>query len=97
MELTDILSIVTFVVTLICGIIAKKIPSMSNKIIPVQNVVIGLVVAIIEYVITKDFKLAIALSGILAGGTYDIAHNLRQLLDEKKEMNEELSNGRGDE
>ena len=29
--------------------------------------------------ITKDFKVAIALSGILAGGTYDIFHNIEKM------------------
>lgn len=79
MELTEIISIVTFAVTLICGFITKKIPKISNKIIPIQNLLIGLIVAIIEWIITKDFKTAIALSGLLAGGTYDIAHNINKM------------------
>ena len=79
MELAEIISIVTFVVTLICGYITKKHPKISNKIIPVQNLLIGLIVAIIEWIITKDFKTAIALSGLLAGGTYDIVHNLKKM------------------
>lgn len=79
MELAEIISIVTFVVTLICGYITKKHPKISNKIIPVQNLLIGLIVAIIEWIITKDFKTAIALSGLLAGGTYDIIHNLNKM------------------
>lgn len=79
MELTEILSIVTFAVTLICGFITKKCPKISNKIIPIQNLLIGLIVAIIEWVITKDFKTAIALSGLLAGGSYDVIHNLNKL------------------
>jgi uncharacterized membrane protein YeaQ/YmgE (transglycosylase-associated protein family) len=79
MELSEILSIVTFVVTLICGVITKRIPKISNKIIPIQNLVIGIIVAIIEWIITKDFSTAIMLSGVLAGGTYDILHNLEKL------------------
>lgn len=79
MELAEILSIVTFAVTLICGFITKKCPKISNKIIPIQNLLIGLVVAIIEWIITKDFKTAIALSGLLAGGTYDVAHNINKM------------------
>ena len=79
MELTEILSLVTFVVTLICGFVTKKCPKISNKIIPVQNLLIGLAVAIIEWIITKDFKTAIALSGLLAGGTYDVAHNINKM------------------
>lgn len=79
MELAEILSIVTFVVTLICGVITKRIPKISNKIIPIQNLIIGVIVAIIEWIITKDFSTAIMLSGVLAGGTYDILHNLKKL------------------
>lgn len=79
MELTEILTLVTFVVSFICGFITKKCPKISNKIIPIQNLAIGLIVAIIEWIITKDFSTAIALSGVLAGGTYDILHNLEKL------------------
>lgn len=79
MELTEIISLVTFAVTFICGIVTKKCPKISNKIIPIQNLAIGLIIAIIEWIITKDFKVAIALSGVLAGGTYDILHNLEKL------------------
>lgn len=79
MELTEIISLVTFAVTFICGIVTKKCPKISNKIIPIQNLAIGLIIAIIEWIITRDFKVAIALSGILAGGTYDILHNLEKL------------------
>ncbi len=79
MEINEIFSIVTFVVTLIMGFIAKKQPKISNKIIPIQNLVIGVIMAIIEFIITKDFKVSIAVSGLLAGGTYDIVHNLNKL------------------
>ena len=79
MELTEIISLVTFAVTLICGFITKKIPSISNKIIPIQNLAIGVIIAIIEWIITKDFSTAIALSGLLAGGSYDIIHNLNKM------------------
>lgn len=79
MELTEILSIVTFVVTLILGVIAKKSTWINNNLIPLQNLAIGVVVAIIEWIITKDLSVAIAVSGILAGGTYDIIHNLDKL------------------
>lgn len=80
MELEYIISLVTVLVTFVLGLIAKKNPKISNKIIPIQNLVVGLIVAIIEFIITKDFKVAIALSGLIAGGTYDIVHNLQKLL-----------------
>lgn len=79
MELTEIISIVTFFVTIIMGVISKKSKWFNNNLIPVQNIAIGLIVAIVEWIITKDFSTAIALSGVIAGGTYDIVHNLNKL------------------
>ena len=79
MGTNEILTIVTFFVTLILGFITKKYPKISNKIIPIQNLSIGLIVAIVEFAITKNFKVSIAVSGLLAGGTYDIVHNLNKL------------------
>ena len=80
MELEYIISLVTILITFVLGIVAKKNPKINNKIIPIQNLLVGFVVAIIEFVITKDFKTAIALSGLIAGGTYDIVHNLQKIL-----------------
>lgn len=82
MGITEIIAFITFVVSLIGGAIVKKIPQISNKIIPLQNLAIGLIVAVVEWIITKDFSTAIMLSGLVAGGAYDIAHNLTKLCDE---------------
>lgn len=84
---SDVIAIVTFFVTLILGFFSKKSTFIKNELIPIQNILVGLIVAIIEWIITKDFKNAIALSGILAGGTYDIFHNLRKIL-----KNQQLAN-----
>lgn len=83
MELTQIITVVTVILTWILGIFAKKSKFISNNLIPIQNILIGVIVAIIEWIITKDFKVAIALSGLLAGGAYDIFHNLEKMI--KKE------------
>lgn len=83
MELTDILTIVTIVITWLLGIVAKKSSFIKTNLIPIQNLIVGLVIAIIEWIVTKDFKVAIALSGLIAGGTYDIFHNLEKII--KKE------------
>lgn len=85
MELETITMIVTFIVTLIGGFMAKNNPKYNNKIIPLQNLAIGLVIAAIEWFVTKDFNTAIALSGLLAGGTYDVAHNLNKLIEKEEE------------
>ena len=87
MELAQITTLVTFIVTLILGFVSKKSKFISNNLIPVQNLLIGLIVAVIEWIITKDFNTAIALSGIMAGGAYDIVHNIQKMKIENKEEN----------
>ena len=73
-------ALVTVIVEIVLGYISKKNPKISNKLIPIQNLLIGVVIAVIEYIITKDFNTAIAISGLIAGGTYDIVHNLKKFL-----------------
>ena len=80
MELTNIITIVTIIVTWVLGIVSKKSKFINNNLIPVQNILIGVIVALIEWIITKDFKVALALSGVIAGGTYDILHNLDKMI-----------------
>ncbi len=85
-----ILSLVTVVVTIILGFISKKNEKISDKLIPIQNLVIGFIMAIIYFATTKDISLALTGSGLVAGGIYDIVHNLKKLFDIKNsESNEE--------
>ena len=90
MELTQIITMVTIIVTWILGIVSKKAKWINNNLIPIQNLLIGLIVALIEWIITKDFNTAIALSGIIAGGSYDIFHNLEKIA---KNNNKEIGVG----
>lgn len=80
MDITYIVGIASLCVAWILGIFAKKWSWFNNNLIPLQNLIIGLVAAAVEWIITKDFSLAVTLSGVVAGGTYDIIHNLRKLL-----------------
>ena len=80
-----IIGIVTFVVTLILGIIAKKNPKFNNYLIPIQNIVVGIIATFIEYLITKNLNLSITVVGLFAGGTYDLVYNLNKLLNIQKE------------
>ena len=80
MEISTLRNLVTIIVKWVLGIVSKKYTKLNNKLIPIQNILVGLIVALIEWIVTKDFKVAIALSGIIAGGTYDIFHNLEKLI-----------------
>lgn len=88
MGLTEIITIVTIIVTWLLGIVAKKVEWFNNNLIPVQNILIGVIVALIEWVITKDFSTALALSGLIAGGSYDIFHNLEKIVKKNNDINE---------
>lgn len=80
MDLSTLVSLVTILVTWILGVLAKKSTFINNKLIPMQNILIGVIVAGIEWIVTKDFSTAIALSGVIAGGTYDVFHNLEKIV-----------------
>ena len=84
MESSTLITLVTIVVTWVLGIIAKKSIWFNTNLIPIQNITIGVVVACIEWIITKDFNIAIATSGLIAGGTYDIIHNLKKIFKNRK-------------
>lgn len=79
----QIIMIVTMIVSFILGILSKKSGFIKDELIPIQNILVGIVVAIVEWIITEDFSTAIALSGLIAGGTYDILHNLEKMRNDK--------------
>ena len=93
MELTQIITVVTMIVTWILGIVSKKSKWVDNNLIPIQNVLIGLVVAIVEWIITGDFSIALSASGLFAGGSYDVVHNIKKMIDKKNETNMEVGLG----
>ena len=76
----EYLELVTMVVTFILGMVAKKVSWFKDNLIPVQNLIIGVIMAIINYVITKDFSTSLMVSGLLAGGVYDLSHNLGKII-----------------
>ena len=85
MGLTTIVNIATFALALILGELGKKYNFIKKNMIPIQNIGIGIFIACIEFIITKDFKLSIAVSGITAGGVYDIFHNLNKIFNKEDE------------
>ena len=73
----------TVIITIILGQVTKKYTNLDKKKLPIQNLFIGVFVFGVEYLITKDLNVAVAVSGILSGGIYDIGKSLLQLF--KKE------------
>lgn len=87
----EILSIITMFVTILFGFLSKKISWFKNYMIPLQNLTIGVIFALVEWIITKDFNLAVAMSGLMAGGTYDLVKNINQAYQEFQQ-NKETTN-----
>lgn len=77
-----IVTLLTMVLTWILGFIAKKCPYVNNNLIIIQNIVIGLVVSIFYFIVTKDFNMAITLSGLFAETGYNLIHNIEKLIRE---------------
>ena len=85
-----IMSLITIVVTFILGLIVKKVNLVSDNLIPLQNLVIGIIVSLIYYFMTKDVSINIALSGLLSGGTYDIFKNLKEFINNSSNNEKEV-------
>lgn len=83
MDTANIIALVTYLVTFVLGYISKKSKYVSNNLIPLQNLCIGVIIAFVEWCITKDYNTALAISGVLAGGTYDVFHNINKLTSKK--------------
>lgn len=86
MDISTIISIVTVIVAYVLGIISKKSEFVKNEIIPLQNLLVGIIATIIEYAITKDFNASMLAVGLFAGGLYDIPNNLKKLSNNEKEV-----------
>ncbi len=86
MGTTEIITLVTFFVTMILGFFSKKVKFIKDELIPLQNLAIGIIVAAIEWIITKDLDAAILLSGITAGGMYDIFNNTKKIVTKEVEL-----------
>lgn len=76
----EYLELITMIVSFIMGMVSKRSKYIKDNYIPLQNLAIGLIVAIVNYVITKDFSTSIMVSGLLAGGVYDLGHNLSKII-----------------
>ncbi len=87
----EILSLITMFVTILFGFLSKKISWFKNYMIPIQNLTIGLLFALVEFIISKDFNMAIAMSGLMAGGTYDLAKNLKLAYQEYQKKQKDTS------
>lgn len=86
----NIIEIITILITLVLGFVAKKNPKFNNKRIPVQNLLIGIASFVVNYIITKDINGSLIFSGLLAGGAYDLFKNFKDLDVIPKDLDESI-------
>lgn len=77
-----IISSISMIITWVLGTLSKQSPYINNNLIIIQNILIGLVSGIIYYIITKDFSMAITMSGIFAETGYNLIHNIQKLIEQ---------------
>ena len=82
-----IITLLTVTLTWVLGFLSKRCPYINNNLIIIQNIVIGLSVSIFYFAITKDFNLAITLSGLFAETGYNLIHNIEKLIAADKNKN----------
>lgn len=93
-NLTTIIGLITVLVTFVLGILSKRSKFIKNNLIPVQNLIIGVIAFVVNYIITKDINASLIGVGLFTGGTYDLVHNLQEirLIEDAVEYND-LSEG----
>ena len=78
MELTiaNLIPLISMVVSFVFGAMAKKFNWMPSKYVPIQNLVIGVIATVVYCLVAGDINwmqaLVTALSGLMAGGVYDL-------------------------
>lgn len=78
------ITIATIIATIIVGQLTKKYTTLEKQQLPLQNLAIGIIVCIIQFAITRDINTAVALSGIMSGGIYDIGKAINQIFSKEE-------------
>lgn len=89
MSIEEIVMVVTAIVTLIFGELAKRFNWLESKYVPVQNVLIGIIAGGLVYFLRLNENLLSSIllclfSSMCAGGTYDLAKTKVGELNDKR-------------
>lgn len=71
-----IITFITMGITWLLGIISKKSNKISNKIIPLQNIIIMILACSIYYWATGEISVVLASGSPVATLIYDVIHNM---------------------
>ena len=82
-NIETIIMMLTQIIVWILGALSKKNENIKNDIIIFQNGIVGLISCFLYYVVTKDFSVAIATSGLTADIVYNLVHSSYKLIKRK--------------
>lgn len=82
-NIETIIMMATQIVVWILGALSKKNENIKNDMIIFQNGIVGLISCGLYYIITKDFSVAIATSGLTADVVYNLVHSSYKLIKRK--------------
>ena len=90
-----LIALATALISFILGLVAKKVTWFNNHLIPIQNIVIGIITMLIYFIFTKDISYSILCAGLFSGGLYDLINNLQKIfiIENDKTIEEDDSNG----
>ena len=82
-NIETIIMMLTQFIVWILGALSKKNENIKNDMIIFQNGIVGLISCFLYYVVTKDFSVAIATSGLTADIVYNLVHSSYKLIKRK--------------
>ena len=82
-NIETIIMMLTQIVVWILGALSKKNENIKNDMIIFQNGIIGLISCALYYIVSKDFSVAIATSGLTADVLYNLVHSSYKLIKRK--------------
>ena len=82
-NIETIIMMLTQIVVWILGALSKKNENIKNDMIIFQNGIIGLISCVLYYIVSKDFSVAIATSGLTADVLYNLVHSSYKLIKRK--------------
>ena len=82
-NIETIIMMLTHIIVWILGALSKKNENIKNDMIIFQNGIVGLISCFLYYVVTKDFSVAIATSGLTADIVYNLVHSSYKLIKRK--------------
>ena len=84
-----IVGLISMIITWLLGKITKRYTKLSNKLIPLQNVIVMVICVAIYYFATGNISTVIAAGSPVATLIYDVLHNAQEYNLEKLEEPEE--------